>query len=248
MKKVFYVLVILIYGLSGCKDNKLTNPVIEGSGSISSIEGKFVGWRFGGNYHLELLCTDDRGIWHRSAQLCASSKIDTNGSFILTNFIPAADSLLSSYSGTAGDGYGIKILENTKTNSDTTAKSTIGFINVVEDSTKSALARAQRLNYVNDPAYRFRSINNPGEFITILVYVNKDVAIKGKFKYEQSDEHTLSTTTLNYNLNYKMGWNKAVTQLVSRTIENDGTKTIIKEELSYSNVEPGPAEWYYFIF
>jgi len=247
MKKVFYVLVILIYSLSGCKDNKVTNPIIEGSGSISSIEGKLVDWKLAGSYHLNLQYRDLTSVWSITSQTCSSAKIDTNGSFKLTNFINVVDSLLIPSRSYEYDST-IKILENTVTDSDPSAKGTIGFINIIDDTTKMAVAGVYRLNFVHTSFNLRTFITSPGEFITNLIYRNKDQVITGKFKYERSDVHTLSTTTQNYNLNYKKGWNKAVTLLVSRTIENDGTRIIIKEEFSYSNIEPGPADWYYFMY
>ena len=246
MKKVFYVLVILIYSLSGCKDNKLTNPIIEEAGHFTSMTGTLLHWRLGKGYSILLVVTDG-SIYNNSFKTLTATSIDTNGSFSLTNLSAPPDTFLKKVEyPTFGSDLTVK--ENTLKCSNLNAKTGYGSLSIVNDTTDMAVAGVYRLNFFHGDFYRKTELEKAGEFVTSFIYSNSDYSYTGRVKYEYGDPHISITTVLNYNLSYKVGWNSFVTCLVLRTIEQTADKMIVTEEYSFTNKEPGAADWYYITF
>ena len=243
MKKVISFLIFLFIGIIGCDDNSV-NP-LDSSALVTSFRGQFVDWNKGANHRILFLGAND--VWN-SDKIYAAAQIDSNGDFSIKNFDIPSTSFLVNH---AYPYYmeGTEFLENSLTCSDSTAKVVFGVLIIVRDTSNMRVAEVYRQNfdynfYLNEEQLKY------GDFMSEYIYVDKDVNLKGKVKYIYDSPYFNRETrmTYNYSLNYKKGWNRRVTYIVSYDVSNDNGKTIITAEVSYINFEPTFGSWHYLYY
>jgi hypothetical protein len=245
MNRTYFILLILLIGIIGCKEDNSVNPIVEESPLITTFGGQFVKWTKGGNHRILFLGAND--IWN-SDKIYASSSIDTNGNFSLKNLdLPSTYMFLNTAYPKFVDS--LTFQENTFNCSDSTAKVVFGVLIIVKDTSNSRVAEVYRQNFSYNYYLNIDSLKT-GDFMTEYIYVDKDVNLKGKLKYFYYDPNSKieSRMTLNYNLKYKKGWNKKVTYIVSQNVLRETNKTIITAEHNYTNSEPSQAKWYYLYY
>lgn len=243
MKNSLLMLSICLIVILGC-DDTFVNPTAK-SPVITYFDGKFVNWNKGNDHRILFLGAPD--IWN-SDKIYASSIIDSNGNFFMSNFDSPSEAWLQNPAYPTFIN-GLSFKEYTLVCSDSNAKVVYGELIIVKDTSNWRVAEVYRQNFSYN-YYINEGLLKHGDFITNYIYADRDVNLTGKIKYTYSDSifHREANMTYNYNLYFKKGWNQRITYIVSNKVEYNVNKTVITREIKFINYEPFLADWYYYYY
>jgi hypothetical protein len=200
MKIVIAILFFLLIGIISCDDNSVAPE--DSSASVTSFQGKFVGWNKGDNHRILFLGAND--VWN-SDKIYASARIYSNGYFSMRNFdIPSSSFIVNQAYPYYVDG--TEFQENSVICSDSTAKVVYGVLIIVKDTSNQRVAEVYRQNF-NYNFYLDEDLLKSGDFMSEYIYADKDVNLKGKVKYIYDSPYFNKEwrMTFKYNLNFKKG-------------------------------------------
>ena len=230
---IFLVLIALI--LLGCSNS--ASPSWQNFAPFAFISGQIDGWNYGDHRHIVLCATDTSTF----GPICSTSSIDLTGRFYLQNLASPPSSIQGFPSYAFVNEFGLEVLENTVTCSDSFAKVITGVLRVGNDSSSSWLGFVYREGGSSD------FLENNGDFVVNYYYTIKNVKLTGTMKARTfgGADSVRGEQILQFDLSFVKGWNQEVIWFKSQSAYIDSGKTINSRVYSITNYEPYPGRWIY---
>lgn len=217
IKKNIFICFFIALLFSSCK-NEVTPPIVEDE-NITSIRDTIGNWSLGIKFlKFGLIDNISNEVYEYTTAL-----IDSNGVFniSLNNIVPKNLTPVSQIQ---------NLPLSYLTVSNPNVRGALGEILIFNPDT----LKPSWLSACYSRTYR----NKVGYFTVDYLYVEKNMDIAGTFTGGAGS----NTTTFEYDLHYKKGWNKIVATLVER-VENGNN---INEKFIFNNAEDGESQWLYW--
>lgn len=241
MKKLLCLSALMILFICGCSDDPV-EPASAVSPALTSIKGKIKDWSLGSGY--KLLLRDP--LYHlESGQFYASSEISPDGKFSLQNIpSPQFPGMRERFLWEWG-GMPLSVSSSTLVCSDSSAHIRYASLDVIKDSCGKQLWKGSiiRLNSGMDPSFIMKM--NTYTFQTRLVYVDRDVSLKGKIAAVMYYDFGKAQMALSYDQTYKKGWNISVSYFCYINLDEKRLGNYNFRILKITDRENVPGEWYF---